>query len=33
MLAGLDEATSPEEIRPPLPDGEVFELTDEMALR
>jgi uncharacterized protein len=32
MLAGLDEATSEAEIRPPLPDGEVFELTDEMAL-
>jgi len=32
MLAGLDEATSAEEIRPPLPDGEVFELTDEMAV-
>ncbi|SHH17531.1 PopZ family protein [Bradyrhizobium erythrophlei] len=32
MLAGLDEATSEAEIRPPLPDGEVFELTDEMAV-
>ena len=32
MLAGLDEATSEAEIRPPLPDGEVFDLTDEMAL-
>jgi cell pole-organizing protein PopZ len=32
MLAGLDDATSEEEVRPPLPDGEVFELTDEMAL-
>jgi cell pole-organizing protein PopZ len=32
MLAGLDEATSAEEIRPPLPDGDVFELTDDMAL-
>jgi hypothetical protein len=32
MLAGLDEATSEAEIRPPQPDGEVFELTDEMAL-
>jgi uncharacterized protein len=32
MLAGLDEATSEAEIRPPRPDGEVFELTDEMAL-
>jgi cell pole-organizing protein PopZ len=32
MLAGLDEATSEAEVRPPLPDGEVFELTDEMAM-
>ena len=32
MLAGLDDATSEAEIRPPLPDGEVFELTDAMAL-
>ena len=32
LLNGLDEATSPEEIRTPLPDGDVFELTDEMAL-
>jgi cell pole-organizing protein PopZ len=32
MLAGLDEATSEAEIRTSLPDGEVFELTDEMAL-
>jgi len=32
MLASLDETTSEEEIRPPLPDGEVFELTDAMAL-
>jgi uncharacterized protein len=32
MLAGLDEATSEAEIRPPLPDGEVFELTDAMAV-
>jgi hypothetical protein len=32
LLAGLDEATSEAEIRPPSPDGEVFELTDEMAL-
>jgi cell pole-organizing protein PopZ len=32
LLAGLDETTSAEEIRPPLPDGEVFELTDEMAV-
>src|SRR5664279_5860329 len=30
LLNGLDEATTPEEIRPPLPDGDVFELTDEM---
>jgi cell pole-organizing protein PopZ len=32
MLAGLDAATSDAESRPPQPDGEVFELTDEMAL-
>src|SRR3984893_11889663 len=32
LLNGLDEATTPEEIRPPLPDGEVFELTDELAI-
>src|SRR3954469_14899030 len=32
MLAGLDAATSEAEVSPPLPDGEVFELTDEMAL-
>jgi hypothetical protein len=32
LLNGLDEATSEAEIRPPLPDGEVFELTDAMAL-
>ena len=32
LLAGLDEATSEAEIRPSQPDGEVFELTDEMAL-
>ena len=32
LLNGLDEATTPEEIRPPLPDGDVLELTDEMAL-
>jgi cell pole-organizing protein PopZ len=32
LLSGLDEATSAAEIRPPLPDGDVFELTDEMAL-
>jgi cell pole-organizing protein PopZ len=32
MLAGLDESTTAEEIRPPLPESEVFELTDDMAL-
>src|SRR3954470_10576168 len=32
MLAGLDAATSEAEARPPLPDGDVFELTDDMAL-
>jgi uncharacterized protein len=32
MLAGLDATTSEAEVRPPLPDGEVFDLTDEMAL-
>jgi cell pole-organizing protein PopZ len=32
MLAGFDATTSEAEVRPPLPDGEVFELTDEMAL-
>jgi cell pole-organizing protein PopZ len=32
LLNGLDEATSAEEIRPPQPNGEVFELTDEMAV-
>jgi cell pole-organizing protein PopZ len=32
LLNGLDEATSPAEIRPPLPDRDVFELTDEMAV-
>ncbi|WP_407174292.1 PopZ family protein [Bradyrhizobium sp. STM 3562] len=32
LLAGLDETTTPEEVRPPQPDGEVFELTDEMAV-
>jgi uncharacterized protein len=32
LLNGLDETTTPEEIRPPLPDGDVFELTDEMAV-
>jgi cell pole-organizing protein PopZ len=32
LLNGLDEATTPEEIRPPLPDADVFELTDDMAV-
>jgi cell pole-organizing protein PopZ len=32
MLASLDEATPEEDVRPPQPDGEVFELTDDMAL-
>jgi cell pole-organizing protein PopZ len=32
LLNGLDEATTPEEIRPGSPDGEVFELTDDMAV-
>src|SRR3954447_12738405 len=32
LLNGLDEVTSAEEGRPPLPDGDVFELTDEMAV-
>ncbi len=32
MLASLDEDTSAEEVRPPQPDGDVFDLTDEMAL-
>jgi cell pole-organizing protein PopZ len=32
LLNGLDEATSPEEIRPAQPDGEVLELTDDMAV-
>jgi uncharacterized protein len=32
LLNGLDEVTTPEEIRAPLPDDEVFELTDEMAM-
>ena len=32
MLAGLDEATSEAEIRPPAPEPEVFELTDDMAV-
>ena len=32
LLAGLDDATSPAEVRQQLPDGDVFELTDDMAL-
>lgn len=32
LLAGLDAATPEEEVRPPQPDGDVLELTDEMAL-
>jgi hypothetical protein len=32
LLNGLDEATSEDEIRSPQPDGEVFDLTDEMAV-
>ena len=32
LLNGLDEATTAEEIRQALPDGDVLELTDEMAL-
>jgi cell pole-organizing protein PopZ len=32
LLNGLDEATTPEEIRPPQPDADVLELTDEMAV-
>jgi uncharacterized protein len=32
LLNGLDEATTEEEIRPPQPDGEVFDLTDDMAV-
>jgi len=32
MLASLDETTAAAEIRPPQSDGEVFDLTDEMAL-
>jgi hypothetical protein len=33
MLAGLDEATSEAEIRPPQQEADVFELTDEMAVQ
>jgi hypothetical protein len=32
LLASLEEATPAAEVRPPQPDGDVFELTDEMAL-
>lgn len=32
MLASLEAATTEEEVRPPLPDGDVFELTDEMVV-
>ena len=32
LLNGLDEVTTPEEIRPASSDGDVLELTDEMAL-
>ncbi|MET0221689.1 MAG: DUF2497 domain-containing protein [Tardiphaga sp.] len=32
MLASLDAATTEEEVRPSLPDGDVFELTDEMVV-
>jgi uncharacterized protein len=32
LLSGLEEATSEEDIRPPQPDDEVLELTDEMAV-
>jgi uncharacterized protein len=32
LLSGLDEATTPAEIRPSQPEPEVLELTDEMAL-
>jgi hypothetical protein len=32
LLNGLDESTTAEQIRPPLPEAEVFDLTDEMAL-
>jgi hypothetical protein len=32
LLNGLDEATTPEEIRPASPEPDVLELTDEMAL-
>jgi uncharacterized protein len=32
LLAGLDESTSPEEVRPSHAEGEVFDLTDDMAV-
>jgi len=32
LLNGLDEVTTPEEIRPAAPDVDVLDLTDEMAL-
>jgi len=32
LLNGLDDVTTAEEVRPPLPDGDVFELTDDMAV-
>jgi uncharacterized protein len=32
LLDGLDETTTEEEVRPPQPDGEVLELTDDMAV-
>jgi uncharacterized protein len=32
MLASLEEDTAAEDVTPPQPDGDVFELTDEMAL-
>jgi uncharacterized protein len=32
MLASLEEDTAAEDVRPPQPDADVFELTDEMAL-
>jgi hypothetical protein len=33
LLSGLDQATSPEEVRGPQPDMDVFELTDDMEVR
>jgi hypothetical protein len=32
LLNGLDETTTEEEVRPPQADGEVLELTDDMAV-